>query len=62
MNTAVFRYDPTCEKRILKSPQAFQNPGKKSNSLNYGQSAAEAILNRIYAKKDTARSGVLFFA
>ena len=38
MNTAVFRYDPTCGKRILN---------KKSNSLNYGQSAAEAILNRL---------------
>ena len=24
--TAVFRHDPTCEKGVLKSPQAFQDP------------------------------------
>ena len=26
----VYRYDPTCEKGVLKSPQAFQNPKIKN--------------------------------
>ena len=44
---AVFLCDPSCEKGVLKSPQAFQNPKIINNlSAEYAQSSAEGILNQ----------------
>ena len=44
---AVFLYDPSREKGVLKSPQAFQNPKLKNLfSADDAQSTAERIPNR----------------
>ena len=44
---AVCHYDPTCEKGVLKSPQAFQNPKLKIFfPLNMRKANAERIPNR----------------
>ena len=44
---AACRPDPTREKGVLKSPQAFQNPKISNNSsAEAAQSSAEGILNR----------------
>ena len=44
---AACRPDPTREKGVLKSPQAFQNPKISNNSSSEAaQSNAEGILNR----------------
>ena len=45
--TVACRPDPTREKGVLKSPQAFQNPKIINNlSAEYAQSNAEGIPNR----------------
>ena len=50
-------YDPTCEKGVLKSPQAFQNPQIKNLfSADDAQSNAERILNRL-ARRQQRRRG-----
>ena len=55
------RVRPSREKETPERPQTLRcTKDIKVISAEYGQSAAEAILNRLYAKKDTARSGVIF--
>ena len=45
---AVCRSGLSCEKRIPENPQIFRNSNIKNNvSAEYGQSATEAIQNRI---------------
>ena len=49
-------YDPTCEKGVLKSPQAFQNPQIKNLfSADDAQSNAERILNRLARRPQRRR-------
>ena len=49
-------YDPTCEKGVLKSPQAFQNPQIKNLfSADDAQSNAERILNRLACRQQRRR-------
>ena len=48
---AACRPDPICEKGVLKSPQAFQNPKISNNSsAETTQSSAEGILNRPFPR------------
>ena len=44
--SAACLYDPSREKGVLKSPQAFQNPKLKIFSADDAQSNAARILNR----------------
>ena len=61
---AVDLYDPTGEKGIQKSPQAFLNPEYKTDSANYAQSGAERISNRSYphTQKPGSPQTARFFA
>ena len=51
---AVFLCDPSCEKGVLKSPQAFHK--HQSFFRCYAQSAAEGILNRFYLAASNSAS------